>query len=190
LTVNGVEILELTSMKRVHSLPLACDRVNCVAYSPDGSLIAAAGSNVLRPGNGQVKIWNTDRMAERSSFKLHFPTVHGLAFSPDGTRLAAAGAIGDSAGGIAVLDVTTGQEAVSLAGRDLPTITIAFTPDGKRLVSAGFGQHAVLWDLESGRQAATLRSGSQINCLRVSPDRKTVAGGCEDGVIRLWKIPE
>jgi WD40 repeat protein len=58
--------------------------ISTMAISPDGSLIASAGSN------GTIRVHTTAGALVSSAQPLVAP-VHALAFSPDGTRLAATG---------------------------------------------------------------------------------------------------
>ncbi len=69
------------------------DPVSSVAFSPDGSRLASAGGNLLRPDlllwtPGEVKLWDARTGAQRFSLKGHTGGVVSVAFSPDGKRLA------------------------------------------------------------------------------------------------------
>jgi WD40 repeat protein len=67
---------------------------------------------------------------------------------------------------------------------------IAYSPDGKWLASAGRNDARVrFWDARSGRRVRLIGDGkSTIRCLAFSPDSKTLAGGGEDGRLRLWDV--
>jgi len=68
--------------------------------------------------------------------------------------------------------------------------SVAFSPDG-RLLASGFGSGAlILWEIPSGRQAATLE-GHRLGASSVafSPDGRLLASGSGDGTLILWEIP-
>jgi WD40 repeat protein len=100
-------------------------RVEALAFSPDGGLLATGGS-----AEGVIKVW--ERSSQRLLATLHpyLFTVNCLAFTPDGTRLATAN--GD--GSIKFWNLNTYQEVLTLKAHP-STIRLAFVPDGKTLVS-------------------------------------------------------
>ena len=59
--------------------------VNCVAFSPDGKVIASGG------GDGLVKFWDVATGQELFTLTGHRQYVTTLAFSADGKQLASAG---------------------------------------------------------------------------------------------------
>src|SRR3954447_2311105 len=132
------------------------DEVEAVAFTPDGSAIAALGTGFDGAPFGAVTLWALEggrgRPLVRQSGKLD-----AIAFSPDGLTLATAS--GDTRT-VTLLDVETGRERASLAGHQGPTWSVAFSPDGRWLAvacgwvpagaePAGDGQvgEIRLWDL-------------------------------------------
>jgi WD40 repeat protein len=59
--------------------------VHCVAFSPDGSLLATAGQD------GIVRFWDHPGGAERSRLEAHAGAVNAICFSPDGQLLVSGG---------------------------------------------------------------------------------------------------
>jgi WD40 repeat protein len=56
------------------------------------------------------------------------------------------------------------------------------------LASAGTDRKVVLWSLLDGKHLHTIRAATNVRCLALSPDGKTLATGGDDGVVRLWDV--
>jgi WD40 repeat protein len=65
------------------------DTVNALAFSPDGSLLAAAGGTTegLTRDNS-IRLWDSTTFVVLQGLTGHRAAVRALAFNPDGTRLA------------------------------------------------------------------------------------------------------
>ena len=67
--------------------------------------------------------------------------------------------------------------------------SLAFSRDGKWLASGSSDNSAMLWEVESGRHARTLRGhGQEVSAVAFSPDGKLVASAGEDGTIKIWEV--
>jgi WD40 repeat protein/tetratricopeptide (TPR) repeat protein len=124
--------------------PLQLEYPRHLAFSPDGRLVALAGTQykvrqVLRVWDAATGRPRTPRLA---SPKL----IHGLAFSPDGLTVAAAGV-----GGTALWDVE-GATVRAVLSEDTTAYGVVFRPDGRRLAIAyksGWSKQGAgfrLWD--------------------------------------------
>lgn len=106
-----------------------------LAFSPDGSLLALAGTSV-----------DLRRTSDLSLVKSLGPSnqeieLTSLACAPDGETLAA----GTREGGILIWDVSTGDELAWLEGHTLSVTGLTFTPDGRALVSSSEDGTLRLW---------------------------------------------
>jgi WD40 repeat protein len=154
--------------------------VRAVVFSPDGSLLVAAGE-------GKVTLWDVTAGAVRATLAGHEGTVGRVVFSPDGRWLASAAY---SKSPIAFDEVKLWEVAeVKLRFTVKGTIlTLEFAPDGKTL-AAGVGLGVRLWDTATGQERVVLKGHRGEICdLAFTPDGRRLASGSRDNTIKLWDV--
>ncbi|MFO7092458.1 WD40 repeat domain-containing protein, partial [Limnospira platensis] len=66
---------------------------------------------------------------------------------------------------------------------------VAIAPDGKRAVSASDDKTLKLWDLEQGRELATLSGHSNVvTAVAIAPDGKRAVSASWDNTLKLWDL--
>jgi WD40 repeat protein/mono/diheme cytochrome c family protein len=148
-----------------------------VAFSPDRKF-AASGS-----ADTSVRLWDVETGNERARLDGHGALVIAIAFSPDGKRLLSASL--DHA--LILWDIETGKQIRRITGPKFVN-ALLFTPDGKQVFAAA--DRAIhLLDLSSGREVRAFDGHTDsVTSVALSPDRKQLLSGSDDGGVRLWDV--
>jgi len=162
--------------------------VTDLAFSPDSTLLAAAGVNAT--------LWDVATGQTLHTFSGSGGFVRCVAFSPDGKLL-----VSGLADSIKVWDVTTGSLMRTLTGHTTMVKCIAFSPDGA-LLASGSLRTVKLWDTATWQELRplTLPSAIWVNCISFGPDTYIsssdrtsfykLALGADDGRISVWHVPQ
>jgi WD40 repeat protein len=154
--------------------------VMAVAFSPDGSRIISAGTDMT------LRIWNAATgQPDGDPLQGHAKSVSTVAFSPDGSRIAS----GSEDMTLRLWDADTGHPiGQPLQGHEKSVLCLAFSPDGKHIVSGSEDMSLRLWDSVTGQPIGQPLLGHEksVSCVAFSPDGKRIASGSDDSTLRLW----
>lgn len=195
--------------KIVHKSDRLSTAASSVAWSTDGKRYAAGtnGAGGELPEAGEVRVWDAETGKVVHSFKVKPEVEYGewasagdVAFGPSGKQIAApvtAGSRGAPAGlliedtgaSVRLWDLTTGKSTQPVKGLKASVGRVVFSPDGKRLATAGSDKVLRVWDVESGKELATLLCPDQVGVVAFSPDGNSLAAGSNDGSVRIWVVP-
>jgi WD40 repeat protein len=180
-----VRLIDPATKQEVASLKGAPDAVRALAFSKDGSLLAAAGGLPAR--RGEVQIWDVRGHTLQHTIKGHSDCIYAVAFSPDGKTIATSSY--DKL--IKLWDVSTEKEIRTLKDHIDAVYALAFTPDGKRIVSGAADRTVKIWNVETGERLYTFSEPQDgINAIAIDPTGKYVAAAGLDKTIRIWSLGE
>jgi WD40 repeat protein len=157
------------------------------AFSPDGTLLATAGS-AEDFTKGVVFLWDvaTGQLEERLPMLDH--VVGSVNFTPDASRLiATTGWENDSGGGIAVIwniDESRVERTIPIDNTSAGPSDIS--NDGTTLATAGSSGKG-LWDISTGAQVGPTFTGGQGNTVDLSPDGRTLVAA-DKGQVVIWDV--
>jgi WD40 repeat protein/serine/threonine protein kinase len=145
-----LQILDVMTAREVLTIEDYQEGITSLAYSPDGSRIAAAFSDLEVDGDvpgipGSVRVWDVATGHQLYKLRGHPAKVYGLGFSPNGKRLASAGG-SDEKGEVKIWDMTTGQEVATLAGFKRAVYGVSFSPNGTQLASGCIDGTVTIWN--------------------------------------------
>ncbi len=157
------------------------EKVNSIAFSPDGRLLASGSEDRT------IKIWDVSQwqnIEPPEPITIQMPySIHTVVFHPDGQLLAASGRHAK------LLDISNQTEIATLQ-HDRWVWTAAFSDDGNYLATDdGVGTTVKVWDVEREQIAAILEGHtSDINFVKFSPDNGTLASSSWGREIKLWDV--
>jgi len=183
------------------------ERINAVAFSPDGKLLAVAGGS---PGRlGEIQIWDVEKKKLKLSIAVTFDTLYGVSWSNDGTKIA----FGCADNTLRAIDAETGQQILYQGAHTDWVLGTVFSKDSSYLVSISRDRSMKLTEVATQRfidnitsiTPGALKGGLQTvarNPQKTDQKVKSTAAGTDmtekwydelliggsDGVPRLYKM--
>ena len=177
-----------TTGERTARLIGLSERIESVAFSPDGRRLAVTGG---LPGRmGEVQIWDVAAGKLVLSVPVTYDTVYGASWSPDGSKVAFG--CGDNT--VRAIDAKTGEEVLFLLSHEDWALDTVFSTDGSHLVSVGRDRAVKLIEVETQRFVDNITSITPgalkggVQAVARHPDRDEVVVGGADGVPKLYRM--
>lgn len=163
-------------------------RIQSIAYSPDGKLMAAVGGS---PGLfGEVQIWDAASRKLKQSLEFTFDTLFGAGWTSDSKRLA----FGCADNSVRVIDVEKGKQTLKYDHHTDFALAACFSLDDKHMVSISRDRAVKLTLTETGSFIDNITSitpgalAGGLEALDRHPRENQVLVGGIDGVPRIYKI--
>jgi len=151
--------------------------VTALAYSPDGSTLAAGYSG------GAIRLWDLASHRTISATSLG-ATPLALAFTSGGKQLEVADADAVGTWNLADQDRIATRPFASPAQGN----AVAFSPDGRTLATGGADGNVRLWDAATQQEIGPPMSSDAkpVAAVAFNPDGTLVAAASSDGNVQLW----
>ncbi|OKI09262.1 hypothetical protein A6A06_00635 [Streptomyces sp. CB02923] len=153
--------------------------VTSVGVSPDGRIIAAAGSTLT--------LWSADRPRPLRTLDAPPGVITGLVFSPKNDVFATVHA--DRT--VRLWGARTGRMLATLRGHTNTVRQVAFSLDGRKLATVGDDRNLFLWDVAGHRRTAARKLAGSGSTVTFAPDGTTLAvteNANNMGSVALWDM--
>lgn len=166
------------------------DVIRSVVFTPDGSVLAAAGGN---SGDFSVHLWDVASGQSLGNLDGHSGIIWAVAFSPDGQLLASVSA--DQTAKIWDWRSRTLIKSLDFPGQ---VCSVSFSPDGQTLAVGGVDlmknqiQNAAVWTFVVGSWQPLMKYPEFVNvvALAYSPKGGTLIGGGTSANVQVWRTSD
>lgn len=183
---SGLEFWDVSNpAKPIEAFKLESENMqNDHTFSVDGKLLATIESRYEN-----VNVWeiNDNQAIKKNSIDVideNFDRIEVMEFLPNPKNPIFAIANDDY--GIKLYHPPEWQNYTVISAKNVNDLT--FTADGSTIISGGINE-IEFWHVNDGSRFASIEGfSSWTNCVDVSEDSRYVAGGDNDGIIRVWDI--
>lgn len=164
------------------------ERIQAVAFSPDGKTLAVAGGS---PGRlGEIQLWDVAEKKLKLAVTSTYDTLYGVSWSPDGSKLAFG--CGDNT--VRAISAATGAQLLFQGAHNDWVLDTAFSADGSHLISASRDRSLKLIEVATQRFVDNITSITPgalkggLAAVDRHPTKDEVVVGGSDGVPKIYRI--
>jgi WD40 repeat protein len=181
---GGIGLWDVATWTETRQLRGHTAAVSCVAFSPDGALLASASED------GSARTWDLSSGRQLIEFRRHTGQVSWLQFHPSEMLVASGG----DDGSVRIWEPRSGQERKVIQAHPSRVTCLTFSPNGRWLVSANSDRDRPdastsieLFDTRTWEKKRTLSGHIRsIWYLAFSSDGSRLISTGEDNSVRIW----
>ena len=180
----GVQVHDWPALNRLRVIKASVANLHCLAFSPNGRLLAVGGGDPAESGVIEILSWPAgERVATLSK---HADSVRSVAWLSD-SRLVSASLDRE----IKRWDVQQRKVLEAYQGHSRSVLALCLLGDGNTLVSGGEDQSLRVWQLEPRQLVRSMDQHTKtVNDLALRPAKEglpMVASASEDRTVRIWQ---
>jgi WD40 repeat protein len=164
------------------------ERVESIAFSPDGRSLAVAGGS---PGRlGEVQVWDVATRKLNYSLSVTYDTVYGVSWSGDGTKIA----FGCADNTLRAIDAATGKQVLYQGAHSDWVLDTVFSKDGTYLISVSRDRSMKLVEVATQRFVDNITSITPgalkggLAAVDRHPTKDELLIGGADGVPKIYQM--
>jgi WD40 repeat protein len=180
LASSGCKKDTLSDFKSLHLMQHQ-GSVNCLAISPDGTILASGSSDKT------IKLWELPAGRLLNTLEGHSSDIVSLAINPNGTLLVSA----ERNGKIKFWNLPGGSLVKTISGEFSNIYNLGVSPDGQVLIVGGHQPSIKIFSMPDGNYMNFIEmpASNTYSCLAISKDSQQIAVGTDEGKILFYSLP-
>ncbi len=164
------------------------ERIESLAFSPDGTLLAASGGS---PGRfGEVQVWDVASRTLKHSVPVTFDTVYGVSWSADGSKIA----FGCADNTLRAINANDGKQLLYQGAHSDWVLDTVFSTDAKYLISVSRDRSMKLVEVATERFVDNITSITPgalkggLAAVDRHPGKNELLIGGADGIPKVYQM--
>jgi WD40 repeat protein len=180
----GVQVHDWPALNRLRVIRASVANLHCLAFSPNGRLLAVGGGDPAESGVIEILSWPTGKRV--ATLSKHTDSVRSVAWLSDSSLVSAS--LDRS---VKRWDVQKRGVVETYQGHSRSVLALCLLGDGKTLVSGGEDQSLRVWTLEPRQLVRSMDQHTKtVNDLALRPAMEglpMVASASADRTVRFWQ---